>query len=88
MTLLSNMAKKSFEEALARLEEITAELEDGDLSLEKSLKKFDEGIKLAEYCNAQLAEAKAKVEILLERDGRLEATPFAGADGGDQTVPE
>jgi exodeoxyribonuclease VII small subunit len=88
MTLLSNMAKKSFEEALARLEEITAELEDGELSLEKSLKKFDEGIKLADFCNTQLTEAKAKVEILLERDGRLESTPFAGADGGDQTLPE
>lgn len=82
------MAKKTFEEALARLEEITTELEDGDLSLEKSLKKFDEGIKLAEFCNAQLTEAKAKVEILLERDGKLEATPFEGADGGDQTVSE
>ena len=69
MTLLSNMAKKSFEEALARLEEITVELEDGELSLEKSLKKFDEGIKLADFCNTQLIEAKAKVEILLERDG-------------------
>lgn len=82
------MAKKTFEEALARLEEITTELEDGDLSLEKSLKKFDEGIKLAEFCNAQLAEAKVKVEILLDRDGRLESTPFEGVNGGDQTLPE
>ena len=82
------MAKKTFEEALARLGEISTELEDGDLSLEKSLKKFDEGIKLAEFCNAQLADAKDKVEILLERDGRLEATPFKGADSGDQTVSE
>ncbi|MDR3628761.1 MAG: exodeoxyribonuclease VII small subunit [Desulfocapsaceae bacterium] len=82
------MAKKSFEEALARLEEITAELEDGELSLDKSLKKFDEGIKLAELCNAQLAEAKARVELLLERDGSLDATPFSGAGGGDQTVSE
>ncbi len=82
------MAKKTFEEALARLEEITNELEEGDLPLEKSLKKFDEGIKLAEFCNAQLSEAKAKVEILLARDGKLEAAPFHGADGGDQTVPE
>jgi exodeoxyribonuclease VII small subunit len=82
------MAKKTFEEALARLEEITHELEAGDLSLEKSLKKFDEGIKLAEFCSAQLAEAKAKVEILLEKDGKLESTPFEGVDGGDQGIPE
>ena len=82
------MAKKTFEEALARLEEITKELGDGDLSLEKSLKKFDEGIKLAEFCNTQLTEAKAKVEILLEKNGKLEASPFEGMNGGDQRIPE
>ena len=49
------MAKKTFEAALARLEQITEELEDGELSLENSLKKFDEGIKLAGFCNEQLA---------------------------------
>jgi exodeoxyribonuclease VII small subunit len=82
------MAKKTFEEALSRLEEITRELEESDLSLEKSLKKFDEGIKLAEFCNAQLTEAKAKVELLLEKNGKLEAKPFEGMDGGDQRLPE
>jgi len=71
------MAKKTFEAALARLEQITEELENGDLSLENSLKKFDEGIKLAEFCNSSLAEARLKVEILLEKNGRLEAEPFA-----------
>ncbi|BDD87517.1 exodeoxyribonuclease VII small subunit [Desulfofustis limnaeus] len=70
------MAKKSFEAALARLEEITEELESGNLSLEASLRKFDEGIKLAEFCNATLAEARTKVEILLDKNGRLEAEPF------------
>ena len=61
------MAQKTFEEAMARLEQITEELEDNEISLEKSLKKFDEGIKLAEFCNAQLAEARAKVELLLKK---------------------
>jgi exodeoxyribonuclease VII small subunit len=70
------MAKKTFESALARLEQITRELESGDLSLEASLKKFDEGIKLTEFCNAKLSEARTKVEILLEKDGRLKAEPF------------
>jgi exodeoxyribonuclease VII small subunit len=77
------MAQKTFEAAMARLEQITAELEDNEISLEKSLKKFDEGIKLAEFCNAQLAEARAKVEMLLEKDGRLQAVPFEGIDRGD-----
>ena len=74
------MAKKTFETALARLEQITEELENGDLSLEGSLKKFDEGIKLAEYCNTSLSEARTKVEILLEKNGRLEPEPFDEQD--------
>ncbi len=75
------MAKKTFETALTRLEQITEELEDGELSLENSLKKFDEGIKLAEFCNAKLSDAKAKVEILLDKNGKLERAPFEKTDG-------
>lgn len=74
------MPKKTFEAALSRLEQITEELESGDLSLDASLKKFDEGIKLADYCNTRLAEARTKVEILLEKDGQLEAEPFNEQD--------
>ena len=74
------MAKKTFESALGRLEKITEDLEDGELSLENSLKKFDEGIKLAGYCNEQLNEARAKVELLLEKEGKIEAVPFEGSD--------
>jgi len=74
------MAKKTFESALGRLEKITEDLEDGELSLENSLKKFDEGIKLAGYCNEQLTEARAKVELLLEKEGKIEAVPFEGSD--------
>lgn len=82
------MAKRTFENALSRLEQITEELEDGDLSLEKSLKKFDEGISLVEYCNNTLTEAKAKVELLLEKKGELTATPFDELDDGDQELSE
>lgn len=70
------MPKKTFEAALSRLEQITEELESGDLSLDASLKKFDEGVKLADYCNTRLAEARTKVDILLEKDGQLETVPF------------
>ena len=77
------MKKKSFEDALAKLEQITQELEEGDLSLEESLKQFDEGIKLAEFCSTRLSEARTKVEILLEKNGRLEPEPFNGQDDGD-----
>ncbi|MBU1233553.1 MAG: exodeoxyribonuclease VII small subunit [Proteobacteria bacterium] len=82
------MAKRTFENALTRLEQITEELEDGDLSLEKSLKKFDEGIGLVEYCNNTLTEAKAKVELLLEKKGELTATPFDELEDGDQELSE
>jgi exodeoxyribonuclease VII small subunit len=70
------MAKQKFEEALARLEQITRELEEGDLPLEESLKIFDEGIKLAELCNRKLDEAQKKVDLLLRKDGGLTAVPF------------
>ena len=82
------MAKKTFETALTRLEQITAELEDGEISLENSLKKFDEGIKLAGFCTEQLTEARAKVELLLEKNGKLEAVPFEGQESGHKDVSE
>lgn len=70
------MGKKTFEEALAKLEQITKDLEDGNLDLEDSLKKFDEGIKLADFCNRKLEDAQKKVDILLKKDGELTAAPF------------
>ncbi|MEE4166746.1 MAG: exodeoxyribonuclease VII small subunit [Desulfocapsaceae bacterium] len=77
------MAKKTFEAALSRLEQITEELENGELSLDASLKKFDEGIKLAEFCNTSLNEARTKVDILLEKNGQLQAEPFGEPDNED-----
>ena len=82
------MAKKSFESALARLEQITAELEAGDLTLEKSLAKFSEGIELAKYCNTPLENARERVELLTGKNGTLSAAPFAGEDNGDQNLSE
>jgi len=82
------MAKRTFENALSKLEQITEELEDGDLSLEKSLKKFDEGIGLVEFCNKTLTEAKAKVELLLEKQGEMTTSPFEELDHGDQELSE
>ncbi|MCB2184248.1 MAG: exodeoxyribonuclease VII small subunit [Desulfobulbaceae bacterium] len=70
------MAKKNFETALSRLEEITRELEDGDIELDTSLKKFDEGMKLIQFCNAKLDESQKKIDILLHKNGKLESIPF------------
>ena len=57
-----------FEKKLARLEEIVAKMEAGDLSLEDSLKSFEEGVKLSRECNAQLSQAEQKVKTLLSVD--------------------
>jgi len=70
------MAKKTFEDSLKKLEEITRELEDGDLSLEASLKKFEEGMALSDFCNSKLNDAQKKVNILLKKDGKEELVPF------------
>ena len=68
------MAK--FEESLQRLESIVAELEKGDVPLDRALQLFDEGMKLSGSCRKELEEAEGKVEILLKRNGRLQAEPF------------
>ena len=57
-----------FEKKLARLEEIVGQMENGDLSLEDSLKYFEEGVKLSRTCHKELEEAEQKVQILLGKD--------------------
>jgi exodeoxyribonuclease VII small subunit len=60
-----------FEEALARLEEIVRSLEQGETSLEETLLLFEEGVKLARFCNQKLDEAEAKIEIMID-EGQIE----------------
>lgn len=57
-----------FEKKLSRLEEIVAKMEKNDLSLEDSLKFFEEGVKISKECHQQLAEAENKVKILTGAD--------------------
>jgi exodeoxyribonuclease VII small subunit len=78
------MAKKTFESALQRLEQITEELEAGDLNLDKSLKMFDEGVKLVKYCNTTLEEARSRVELLINDGDQLTGETFTA--GEDQDV--
>ena len=63
-------AKLSFEDALAELEKIVAQLETGDLNLEASLDLFEKGQKLAQQCNVQLETAALRVEQLTT-DGEI-----------------
>ena len=66
------MTKKNlnFEDSLAKLEGIVDALEDNDVSLEESVKKFEEGIKLVKDCQSQLKEAELKVNKLMG-DGEI-----------------
>lgn len=65
--------KKTYEEAIARLEEITNQLEKGGIPLEKSLKLFEEGTKLSAYCYKILNEAQQRVTELSTDDIEKEA---------------
>lgn len=71
------MSEPKFEEALKKLEEIVSQMESGELSLENSLKKYEEGIKLSRFCSKKLKEAQKKIEILLrDSEGNLTPRPF------------
>jgi len=65
-----------FEECLQRLEKIVEELEKGEIQLEKSLTLFEEGIQLSSSCRKELEQAEGKVEVLLKKNGKLQAEPF------------
>jgi exodeoxyribonuclease VII small subunit len=65
-----------FEECLQRLEKIVQELEKGEVSLEKSLTLFEEGIQLSSACRKELEQAEGRVEVLLKKNGKLQAEPF------------
>lgn len=69
------MAKKkvTFEEALARLEEIVRDLEEGRLPLEKSLELFAEGINISKFCQASLEDAEKRIMVLTAEGGLREA---------------
>ena len=70
----------NFEGALEQLEELVASMEDGELSLEDSLKAFEKGIKLTRECQTALKNAEQKVQILLDESGEPEGFELAGND--------
>lgn len=71
------MATDKFETSLKKLEDIVKRLEGGALSLDDSLKAFEEGVKHAAFCSARLDEAERRVDILLkQKDGTLKREPF------------
>jgi exodeoxyribonuclease VII small subunit len=72
------LSKERFEDTFKKLETIVNKLEGGDLSLEESLKLFEEGMRLSRICSQRLAEVQQRVDVLLKADdGGLICQPFA-----------
>ena len=65
-----------FEETLGSLETIVAQLESGELPLERALELFEEGVNLTRSCQQQLEDAERKVEVLLRERGEIKTVPF------------
>ena len=74
------MAKSSFEDNMETLEKIVTELEKGDLNLDESIAKFEDGIKISKECNKILEEAEKKITILLEKDGEIKEENFVSEE--------
>ena len=73
----AEMARETFEKALAGLEKAVENLEKEDLSLEEALRWFEQGVERLALCRKTLEEAENKVEVLLkERNGQFKTRPF------------
>jgi len=70
----------TFEKALARLEAIVDELEDGKLALESSIARFEEGVTLTRFLESELGRAQKRVEELVESAGGAVTRPWTGDD--------
>ena len=72
------MPEIKFEDALKKLEKIVEDLEKGDISLDESLSKYEEGMDLAKVCQKKLEKAREKIEILVKsKNGKMKLEPFS-----------
>ncbi len=77
-TLPADIAKLSFEDALAELEKLVRQLEDGKSKLEDAIGAYERGALLKQHCDAKLREAEARIEqITLAADGSVATKPFS-----------
>ena len=65
-----------FEKSLERLETIVREMESGELSLEKMMKHFEEGMSLVGICSAKINEVERKIELLVKQGDQTTLAPF------------
>lgn len=71
------MKEESFEKKMEDLEKIVEELEKGDLPLEDSVTKFEEGMKISKQCTKLLEDAEKRITIILEKNGEIEEEDFS-----------
>jgi exodeoxyribonuclease VII small subunit len=77
---MTDTSIKDFEGAIAELETIVKKLEEGELSLEESLKLYERGVQLSRFCHSRLEEAERRIEILNDRGELKPAPPSFAAD--------
>lgn len=78
---------KDFESAIAELDAIVKRMEEGDLTLEKSMELYERGLQLSRFCHSTLEAAERRIEILNER-GELKPAPAALGLPADQAETE
>jgi exodeoxyribonuclease VII small subunit len=75
---------KDFESALAELDTIVKKMEEGDLTLEKSMELYERGLQLSRFCHSTLEAAERRIELLNDRDEGRPAPASLGAPGEDE----
>jgi exodeoxyribonuclease VII small subunit len=84
-----NRKKVSFEEALKQLETIAEQIEQGQIGLEESIEKYEQGMALVKQCRDILSRAELRIEQLQDGDhGKLEAKPLELPNNGGNDEPE
>lgn len=78
------MKTKSFESSLKRLETIVDEMENSQLDIDKAMNLFEEGISLVNQCSKKLDETKKKIEILVEKNGKMQKEEYIEKEGSDE----
>jgi exodeoxyribonuclease VII small subunit len=76
--------KQNLEDDIRKLQKIVEELASGKLTLGDSLKKYEEGVKLAQNCSSALNDAQRKVELLIKKDGKYSLEKFEDSSSSEE----
>jgi exodeoxyribonuclease VII small subunit len=82
-TAAAEGGQPDFDTSMKRLEEIVDQLEGGELTLEESIARYEEGITLSKRLEKVLDDAEKRIEKLVEKGGEVETEPFEAEDGNE-----